>query len=238
MPAIKNVQFRIKRYKPGVIDPPRFHTYSLAVTEQMSVLDCLEAIRFDQDPSLMYRHSCHHSSCGTCACLVNGSERLACMTNIWELNQTPVTLEPLNGFPVIGDLAVDSEILFRDLDERWSYLRPSESPQVDDDGQQSPAFHRFENCIECGSCLSVCPVSQGNDAFLGPAALAAIHREMLKYPGKREVMLALAGGDRGESRCRRALGCSRVCPTAVYPARHIADLRRAVAAAKKKNLSE
>jgi len=28
------------------------------------------------------------------------------------------------------------------------------------------------------------------------------------------------------AKCRRALECSRVCPTAVYPARHIEELRR------------
>ena len=39
-------------------------------------------------------------------------------------------------------------------------------------------------------------------------------------------MLALAGTERGERRCERALLCSRVCPTGVYPARHIMELRR------------
>ena len=229
MPNVKDIQFRIKRYKPGVIDPPRFQTYSLAVTEQMSVLDCLEVIRFEQDPSLMYRHSCHHSSCGTCACIINGMEQLACMTNVWEFETTEVTLEPLNGFTVIGDLTVDMEMLFRDLDAKWSYLCSAESSRADIKRPPMQAFTRFENCIECGSCLSVCPVTPEPESFMGPAALAMIHREMIKDPRKKASMLALANGNRGESLCRRALGCSRVCPTGVYPARHIADIRRAIA---------
>jgi len=234
MPNVKEIQFRIKRYKPGVIDPPRFQTYTLAVTEHMSVLDGLEAIRLEQEPSLMYRHSCHHSSCGTCACIINGLEQLACMTNILELKTPAVTLEPLNGFPVIGDLAVDPGVLFRDLDAKWSYLCPAEPAGAHAYKKQSNVFTRFENCIECGACISVCPVTESPESFMGPAALAAIHREMLKSPRNRDVLLSLAGGKRGERQCRRALGCSRVCPTGVYPARHIADLRRAVAASKKK----
>jgi succinate dehydrogenase / fumarate reductase iron-sulfur subunit len=61
---------------------------------------------------------------------------------------------------------------------------------------------------------------------MGPAVLAALHNEMRKHPDARERLLATAGGERGERWCRRALACSRVCPTGVYPARHIADLRR------------
>jgi len=234
MPAVKEIKFRIKRYKPGALDPTRFQTYTLAVTEHMSVLDGLEQLRLEQDPSLMYRHSCHHSSCGTCACIINGAEQLACITNIWKLKSTTVTLEPLKGFPVIGDLTVDPEPLFRHIDEEWSYLRPSEHSNADADNEQRNGFTRFENCIECGACLSVCPVTDAPEPFMGPAALSAIHREMLKFPQTQESMLAMAGGKRGERGCRRALGCSRVCPTGVYPARHIADLRRAVAAAKSK----
>ena len=63
------------------------------------------------------------------------------------------------------------------------------------------------------------------------AALAAIHNEMLNSPAKKAALMALADSERGQRLCRRALNCSRVCPTGVYPARRIADLRRMVSAA-------
>jgi succinate dehydrogenase / fumarate reductase iron-sulfur subunit len=63
----KKITFRILRYKPGRIDPARFQEFTLDVDPDSSVLDALETIRLQQDSSLMYRHSCHHSSCGTCA---------------------------------------------------------------------------------------------------------------------------------------------------------------------------
>mgnify|MGYP001140601523 FL=1 len=61
---------------------------------------------------------------------------------------------------------------------------------------------------------------------MGPAALAAIRNEMLKRPSAADDRLSRAGSERVERGCERALACSRVCPTGVYPARHIADLRR------------
>jgi succinate dehydrogenase / fumarate reductase iron-sulfur subunit len=61
---------------------------------------------------------------------------------------------------------------------------------------------------------------------MGPAALAALHNEISKNTPAADDLLRIAGSERGERWCERALACSRVCPTGVYPARHIADLRR------------
>jgi len=225
MPTQK-LTFKILRYKPGFIDPARFYSYSVSVRDDMSVMDALEKIRLEQEPTLVYRHSCHHASCGTCACLINGTERLACATKVSDLKGEAVTLEPLRGFERIADLAIDASRVFRNISPEWTYLQPTEAI---DDGQHSPPRgrrHRFENCIECGSCISACPVSQEESGFIGPAALAAIHRETLKSPGSREALIELASATHGASGCRRALACSRVCPSNVYPAWHIAELRK------------
>ena len=94
-------------------------------------------------------------------------------------------------------------------------------------------FSRFENCIECGACVSACPVSHQNATFIGPAVLAALNCELQKAPQGAKDLVAVAGSKRGEHLCERALNCSRVCPTGVYPARHIADLRRLLENVKK-----
>ncbi|MDJ0831127.1 MAG: 2Fe-2S iron-sulfur cluster-binding protein, partial [Desulfobacterales bacterium] len=104
--STKEIQFKISRYKPRVIDPPKFYFYKVDVNEHLSVIDALEKIRLEQEPTLVYRHACHHSSCGTCACIINGTERLACATKVEELDSEVVTLEPLRGFERIADLAV------------------------------------------------------------------------------------------------------------------------------------
>jgi succinate dehydrogenase/fumarate reductase-like Fe-S protein len=82
-------------------------------------------------------------------------------------------------------------------------------------------FTRSENCIECGACVSACPVTQKHQQFLGPAVLAAAHNELKNFPEKAEELLFFARNQRGVNFCERALNCNRVCPTGVYPARHI-----------------
>ncbi len=220
----RTVEFQISRFKPGQIDPPRFQAFTLEVDAERTVLDCLEQIRRSQDPGLVYRHSCHHSACGTCACLVNGSERLACLTRVWDLESRTVILEPLRGFARIADLAVDMTGFYRDIQAEWAVLRPAE-PLAG--AVESGGALRLENCIECGACVSVCPAAAAQPAFMGPAALAAVHNQMQKaHADERAALLARAAAPDGEPMCERALACSRVCPTGVYPARHIAELRR------------
>lgn len=229
---MKEITFRISRFKPGNIDPPAFHTYRLSVAESMTVLDCLEKIRLEQDRTLMYRHSCHHSSCGTCAMIINGSEKLACTTNVRALDRSTVVLEPLKGFERIGDLVVKLNALFNDIDEEWTHLQPADTQGADPAPLIGRSFTRFENCIECGSCVSACPVIRQNGDFIGPAGLAAMHREALKSPRKNEDLLNRSADKRGVRMCTRALACNRACPTAVYPAGHIARLKTSIESRK------
>ena len=225
----KTVTFRILRYKPNRFDPPRYQDFSFKVEPGMSVLDGLEKIRFEQDDTLMYRHSCHHSACGTCACRINGKERLTCITKISDLDKDTITLTPLEGFEPIGDLVVDMQRFFLDFSEKWQYIRRSEDIYSKRLPTEEKRFTRFENCIECGACISACPVTRNIKAFLGPAVLAAMNNELKKSSQKSEDLLSMAGGKRGVRMCERAVNCSRACPNKVYPARHIADLRRLLA---------
>jgi succinate dehydrogenase / fumarate reductase, iron-sulfur subunit len=195
----------------------------------MTLLDGLERIRLSEDPTLICRHSCHHSSCGTCACRINGAERLACTTRVGDLDGGRITLEPLNGFERLADLAVDMGSFYQDIDPQWSCLKACGPTPGSVSSPGPEALLRFEECIECGACVSACPATRGPGLFMGPAALEALHNEMRKSPAAREGLLATAGGERGERWCRRALACSRVCPTGVYPARHIANLHHLLA---------
>jgi succinate dehydrogenase / fumarate reductase, iron-sulfur subunit len=211
----------VARSAGGGLAETFFQDFELEVEPELTVLDALELIRVERDPGLRYRHSCHHASCGTCGCLVNGVARLACVTRLGDLGGEEVTLEPLAGFRCEGDLVVDPGPLFRGLPTQWTPLRESEGPRPE-------RRARLEDCIECGLCVSVCPVAGYDRPYLGPAALAAIQRELEKAPTAEEAarLLELADGPRGERLCERAIDCSRVCPSGVAPARRIADLRR------------
>jgi succinate dehydrogenase / fumarate reductase iron-sulfur subunit len=224
----ENVTLNIRRYKPRIKAGPRFETYTLTIDTRMSILDTLDKIRNEQDPTLMYRHSCHHSSCGTCGMLINGQERLACITSISKLKKRPITLEPLPDFPLIGDLVVDMTSFYKDMDENWDFLRTAEDLGNNSLPEGITRFEWFENCIECGCCVSACPASGPDKPFMGPAVLAAVNAELKKSKKKEKGLLELAGSEQGVLLCERALECSRVCPTEVYPARHIMELRRRI----------
>lgn len=212
---------RIFRFRPGDRDSGHFDETKIAVDKTTTVLDVLERLH-RTDPSLMYRHSCHHGSCGTCACRINGREALACMTRVLDFDTAVVTVEPLRKLSPVGDLVVDPVDFFREYPSDWQTLRSSERQPGSTAAEEPLGFTRLENCIECGACVSACPVED----FLGPAVLAGLNRERLNRPQNETRLLELARGDRGVWRCERALECSRVCPAGVYPARHIQELRR------------
>ena len=179
------VAFEITRFKPDHIDPPRVRSYTVKADATMTVLDGLDHIRLTQDASLMYRHSCHHSACGTCACVINGVERLACTTRILDLETPAVTIEPLKGFPCLGDLVVDMRGFFDDLSPRWSYLQVCRHGAARETPEGIAQWQCFEDCIECGCCNSACPVVHRQKRFMGPAALAMIHNEIQKNDATR-----------------------------------------------------
>lgn len=50
---VPDVTFRILRFKPGRIDPPKFVDFPVRLAPHMTVLDGLDQIRRDQAPGLM-----------------------------------------------------------------------------------------------------------------------------------------------------------------------------------------
>jgi succinate dehydrogenase iron-sulfur subunit len=194
--------------------------YTIKADESMSVLDALETIRQFQEPDLIYRHSCHHGSCGTCACLINGREALACTTRVLAVEGEAVRLEPLKGMAALSGLVFDSKTVVKDISPHWLYKRRSEL-----------GGERFENCIECGACLSACPPYSDGGSFVGPAALAALNRERQNNPASAYALLAKADCEAWARGCKRAINCSRVCPAEVAPAKKIQELRNEIGGA-------
>jgi succinate dehydrogenase / fumarate reductase iron-sulfur subunit len=204
-----------------------------------TVLDAIERVWSTIDPSLVFRHACHHASCGTCAVRVNGRERLPCITSladVWDGRAT-LKIEPLRNVPPVADLAVDpTEQIDQMAALRFPYVRTVEAEVrcaattsvARSDGDIGTA-ERFEDCLECLACVSACPVASGSPEYLGPAVLAAAQR-VAEEPrhGDLGAILALVDHDHGIWQCRSAWACSAVCPSGVDPARRIMDLRRRV----------
>ena len=199
-----------------------------------TVLDVIERAWAEVDPTLVFRHACHHASCGTCTIRVNGRERLPCITplaSVWD-GRSPLTVEPLRNVPAVADLATDpAEQLERMATIHFPYVRTVEAEIRCAAGTVSDAdvgvAERFEDCLECLACVSACPVASGDPSYLGPAVLAAAHRiiEEPRHQDARRV-LDLVDTDHGVWQCRSVWACSAVCPSSVDPAFRIMDLRR------------
>jgi len=198
--------------------------FTVTVPDDAYVLDALEAAE-RHDPTLLFRHACHHASCGSCGLRVNGRERLGCVTRVAEVASRGrvLKLEPLRNLPLLGDLLVDYQPLFSRIDV--VDLPPVRVAELQATAESRPM--RFENCIECGLCLSACPVAGSDSLYWGPAALAAAARVVAEPRGRdAAAVLKFVDDEHGLWRCHGVFECTEVCPADVDPAGLIMGLRQ------------
>ncbi|HEU4354754.1 MAG TPA: succinate dehydrogenase/fumarate reductase iron-sulfur subunit [Actinomycetota bacterium] len=222
--ATETRRFHVFRYKRGD-KASRFDTFDVPLAERMTLLDGLRWIQLHRDPTLMLRHSCLHASCGTCGVRVNGREVLMCVTDVHDLG-LDITVEPVANIPVLADLVVDMEEFYARFPDLHPYVRSSEFNPDAATPDGIPTYLRYEDCIECGLCLSACPIAATTDRYVGPAALAAAQR-MLEEPRGADTSVLLDWADEpdGVWRCHAAFECSEACPSNVNPAARIMALR-------------
>jgi len=225
--ATETRRFRGFRYKRGD-KAPHFDTFDVPIEPRTTLLDAMKWIQLHRDASLMLRHSCYHASCGTCGVRVNGREVLLCVTAVHDLG-LEITVEPVANIPVLTDLVVDMEEFYARFPDQHPYVRESEFNAAASTPDGIAAYVRYEDCIECGLCLSACPIPATTDRYVGPAALAAAQR-MLEEPRGADVADLLDWADEpdGVWRCHAAFECTEACPSNVNPAARIMALRGAL----------
>jgi len=211
-------RFRVHRFRRED-GPSHVEEFDVPAGEASTVLEGLRWIEVHADRSLVIRHSCFHASCGTCGVRVNGREGLACVTPV---TTDTVTVEPLANIPVLADVVVDMRLFVERFPPQHPLLRMSERP-----GSEVQSPERFEDCIECGLCLSACPIAATDDRYVGPAALAWAQR-VLEEPRGEDVdaVLEWADDEHGAWQCHAAFECTEACPSEVFPAQRIMKLRR------------
>jgi succinate dehydrogenase / fumarate reductase iron-sulfur subunit len=245
-PPLPTRVLRISRRRSGD-RKPHFDDFEIEVEPGDTVLDALLRIRRTKEPSLVVRHSCMHASCGTCGVRINGRESLACNTKVDSLPAKPakmakparpIKVESLANQRPVADLATDMVDFYARFEAAGLPLvRNADVASGAEPPDGIKAFGRFENCIECGLCLSACPIARTNHDYIGPATLAAAAR-IVEEPRGRQLgpVLALAAEPDSVWRCRAALECSVVCPSAVEPALALLTLRRHIAANRARRL--
>jgi len=234
----KEVTFRLTRYDPERAGRAYHQEFTVPVQRGMTVLDALIWIKNNLDGTLTYRASCRMGICGSCGMFINGKPRLACQTQVLDLDTDVVEVAPLPNFDNIKDLVPDLEPMFEKHKQIKPFLiRQDRKEQESPIGEylQSPEeleeFLQLSYCIKCGLCLSACPTVATDPEFLGPQALAQAYRYSADSRDEGFVeRLPAVDTAQGCWRCHFAGACTEACPKGVDPARAIQLLKRKVIA--------
>jgi succinate dehydrogenase / fumarate reductase iron-sulfur subunit len=200
----------------------------------MTVLGALLYVKEWLDHSVAIRFSCRMASCGSCGMKINGLPKLACYTQVRELGDGPVTVEPLPHYPIVRDLVTDLQGFFDKHRSVRSYLvrqdhAEQETPTSEyaQSSRELDDFLQFSYCIKCGLCNAACPTVAGDASFIGPQALGQAYRYVAdsRDEGVNE-RIQVVDRAHGIWRCHFAGACSFVCPKGVDPALAIQRLRK------------
>ena len=160
--------------------PPQIDRFEIDVAKAGTmVLDILNKIKAEVDPSLTFRKSCREGVCGSCAMNIDGVNTLACQKHIEECSDE-INIYPLPHMKVLKDLVVDLKKAF----EQFKSIKPwlnKKSPNNKRENLQSVEDRdkldgKWE-CVMCFSCSTSCPSYWWNeDKYLGPAVLLQANR--------------------------------------------------------------
>ena len=220
----KSVELRVLRYCPSKDSAPIFGSFHMPYTDEMSVLQALQEIKATLDGSLAFRWSCRMAVCGSCGMMINGEPKLACNTFVRDLAPNPITIEPLQNFPIERDLVVSVGDFVKKIESIYPYIIPK-TPKTTGQGTylQTPAqmaeYASFADCINCMLCYAACPQFGANPDFIGPGAMALLQRyNSDSRDGGQCLRLDRIRGEDGVWSCTAVGICSEVCPKLVDPA--------------------
>lgn len=228
--------FRYDPQEPG--DKPKMVKYQLEEAPGMTVFIALNMLREQQDPSLQFDFVCRAGICGSCAMVINGMPTLACRSLTSKYPKGEITLMPLPGFELIGDLSVNTGKFMREIAERLKlWLHPNEQDsdihrlEAPMSPEEAAKLYELERCVECGVCVSACATKQMRDTFVGAVGLMKIARFELDSRDQRsaEDFYHVIGNQDGVFGCMTLLGCQDNCPKDLPHMQQIAYLRRKMA---------
>jgi succinate dehydrogenase / fumarate reductase iron-sulfur subunit len=225
--------FTIFRFDPQKDENSYYNQYSIEAAATDKILDCLNTIRWELDPTLAFRSSCAHGICGSDALMINGRIELACQKLVRDFKTgNNFVIEPLPAFKVIKDLVVDLDPFFEKHRKVQPHLMPQqqipETEQIQDSQNQEfvePALR----CILCASCTAGCPITRTNPDYLGPAALLRAFRYIFdSRDTATDERLAQIDSEDGIWGCKTMWWCTDVCPKGIPVTKCLGQIKRAI----------
>ena len=220
----------ITRFDPDKDEEPRQQEYKVPCEDNWKVLDAVNFIKDEIDPTVSHRWSCRMAVCGSCGMMVNGEPKLTCKTSINEYGDR-VEIEPLANFPIVRDLVVELDGFMHKFESVKPWIKRAKEKAEDkaalhptkltytQSAEELANFKQFSMCINCMLCYSACPVVSNEPDFLGPAAIALGHRYNMDTRDDGQAERNDIFRDEGTVfSCSYANECSEVCPKGVDPA--------------------
>jgi len=233
------IKLKIFRYDPEKDEKPYYQTYEVEADPMDRLLDCLNRIRWEQDPTLSFRMSCGHGICGSDGMRINGVCGLACQKLVRSF-QEEILIEPLPVFKVVKDLVVDLGPFFQKYHSIKPYLITKTPPSDTERRQSTDEHEQFEEairCILCACCTAACPVNQNKETedYVGPAALLRAFRYLFdsRDEGSEERFSLLDHKDMAWG-CQTLWKCTEVCPKEIPVTREIGQIKKRIYEAKNK----
>lgn len=252
-PSLKNrpkwINVRIRR-QDGPGKEPYWELHKIEYEPELNVITILQRVAAQATTSdgkkvnpVTWDCGCLEEVCGSCTMVINGVVRQSCSALVDQLlkqNPEELVLEPMSKFPVIRDLMVDRQRLFRGLQrvKAWvpvdSYYNMGAGERIlrDDQEQNYP----LSQCMSCGCCLEACPQytkveltrEEGESAeafeerknaaydenFVGANAISQVVLFNNHPTGKSmaDERLDALMGPGGIAACGNAQNCVAVCP--------------------------
>lgn len=267
-PTIKNrpefINVRVRR-QDGPGEKPYWELHKIKYEPEMNVISVLQRIAAQATntdgkrvPPVAWDCGCLEEVCGSCTMVINGRVRQSCSALVDRLladQPDEILLEPMSKFPVVRDLVIDRQRLFRGLErvKAWvpvdSYYNMGPGEKILREDQESN--YPLSQCMSCGCCVEACPqynkveVTQNegeteeefdarkkaeHDAeFVGPHAISQAMLFNNHPTGKSlaaERLEALSGPG-GIASCGNAQNCVAVCPKEIPLTTSIARAGRA-----------
>ncbi|MEM7506871.1 MAG: succinate dehydrogenase iron-sulfur subunit [Pseudomonadota bacterium] len=219
------------RWDPDSGENPRVDTYHVDLDScGPMVLDLIIKIKNEIDPTLTFRRSCRDGICGSCSMNIDGTNTLACLKPIDEIDGD-VKIYPLPHMPVVKDLIPDLTHFYAQHASIQPYLA-TETPTPEKEWRQSTEdrakLDGLYECVMCACCSTSCPSYWWNgDRYLGPAALLHAYRWLIDSRDE-------ATGERLDFledpfrlyRCHTIMNCAKTCPKGLNPAKAIAEIKK------------
>ena len=231
--------FTVYRYDPKVDEKPRYQEYVIDAEGTDKILDCLNKIRWEKDPTLAFRSSCAHGICGSDALMINGRIELACQKLVRDFKSgNNFVIEPLPLFDVVKDLIVDLEPFFEKYRQVQPYLRPGKNKtgkEFIQDADNQEFIEPAVRCILCASCTAGCPINRANPDYLGPAALLRAFRYIFdSRDTTTDERLEQVDSEDGVWGCKTMWWCTEVCPKEIPITKCLGQIKRAIKQSSKK----